>query len=163
MLELGALYVALYARATPVDYHWALYHHWTSTSGGTKYHIRNVGTSGWFSEHEPKAGIMKDFLLVGMMKITYIPPESHDALDTVLTAVPFDYPTVNCRSWVHDAIKAAMSVGLIQQFSLDELDKEAHAFGSSQFDDTAQNVQPRPIVEADAADNSKIIRRFQTC
>ena len=50
----------LYARATPNDYHWALYHHWSSSTG-TKFHVRNVGPA-WFAGHEPNSGIFKPFV-----------------------------------------------------------------------------------------------------
>jgi hypothetical protein len=146
MLKIGALYVVLYARATPNDYHWALYHHWSSSTG-TKFHIRNVGST-WFAGHEPNSGIMKDFLLMGLMKIAYIQPgvDSTKALHTVITAVPYDSPTVTCRTWVLDALRSSMSAGLVQQFSIDQLEMEAKSFGFTQFDDTAENMQPRPIV-----------------
>lgn len=143
MLETGALYIALYARDDPSSFHWAIYHHWSSTRG-TKFHIRNIG-SGWFSEHEPNSGIMKEFLLVGLMKIADVPADLTEALHASITAVPHDSPTVNCLSWVRDSLEAAMSAGAVRRFSIDELEQDARAFGASQFDDAAQNVQPRPI------------------
>ncbi|KAG6890664.1 hypothetical protein C0992_013336 [Termitomyces sp. T32_za158] len=145
MLEIGALYIALYARDDPSSFHWAIYHHWSSTKG-TKFHIRNiVPGQGWFSEHKPNIGIMKEFLLVGLMKIADVPADLTEALHTSITAVPYDGPNVNCLSWVKDALEAAMSAGAIGRFSIDEMEQEAQAFGSSQYDDASQNVQPRPI------------------
>lgn len=47
LLQVGSLYIILFARATPHDYHWALYHHIHPTKG-TKWHIRNI-SDRWFS------------------------------------------------------------------------------------------------------------------
>ncbi|OCH91326.1 hypothetical protein OBBRIDRAFT_693223, partial [Obba rivulosa] len=142
-LQAGSLYIALYARATPHDYHWALYHHW-SADGGTKFHIRNLG-QGWIAEHEPTNGIMKQFLLIGLMKFVHARPDAVKALHDTIVAVLYNSPEINCRTWVLDAVRAAISAGLVHHFSIDQLETEAKLFGLGQFDDTVQNVQPRPI------------------
>ncbi|KAG6862724.1 hypothetical protein C0993_001820, partial [Termitomyces sp. T159_Od127] len=157
MLEIGALYIALYARDDPSSFHWAIYHHWSSTTG-TKFHIRNITSAGgWFSEHKHNSGIMKEFLLVGLMKIADVPADLTEAFHASVTAVPYDSPTVNCLSWVRDALEAAISAGTIGRFSIDEMEREAQAFGSSQFDDAARNVQPRPIATFKGGSTTNVV------
>ncbi|OCH89361.1 hypothetical protein OBBRIDRAFT_667755 [Obba rivulosa] len=143
MLQANSLYLAIYARDTPDDYHWALYYHGTA-DGGTKFHIRNLG-QGWIAEHEQTNSIMKQFLLIGLMKFASIRPDAVKALHDTIVAVPYNAPGINCRTWVLDAIQAVMSAGLIHHFSLDQLETEAKVFGFNQFDAAVQNVQPRPV------------------
>ncbi|EMD31211.1 hypothetical protein CERSUDRAFT_163292 [Gelatoporia subvermispora B] len=150
MLELGGLYIALYARATPNDYHWAIYHHW-SENRGMKFHIRNLG-QGWIAEHGPTRDIMKQFLLMGLMKIAVVTYEHSQSLQDIITAVPYNSPNVTCRTWVLDALRHTISSGIVPEFSLEQVEIDAKAFGSSQFDDTARNVQPRPTTTSSVFD-----------
>ncbi|OBZ69289.1 hypothetical protein A0H81_10889 [Grifola frondosa] len=144
-LEAGALYIVLFARSTPNDYHWALYHHFSPTRGA-KFHIRNI-CDAWIEGHEDTSGIHKEFLLMGFNKIAQIPGGDNGTLRSLVASTPFDTPGVTCRTWVLDVIRACIKARLVRCLSLDQLEQETKAFGFAQFDDTANNVQPRPVVK----------------
>ncbi|SJL00020.1 uncharacterized protein ARMOST_03331 [Armillaria ostoyae] len=145
-LETSALYIALYARATANDYHWALYHH-SSEKVETTFHIRNLG-EGWIEGHEVTSGIQKEFLLMGFLKIGKIDASAEVRLRSLITSVPYNIAGVTCRTWVLGALRNCIDTGLVRCISFDEFESKAKAFGYSQFDDTVANVQPRPIVIA---------------
>ena len=70
-LEVNGLYIALYARATPNDYHWALYHH-LQPIRGKKWHIRNI-SDHWMSDYQSTSSATKEFLLMGFVRIAQVP------------------------------------------------------------------------------------------
>jgi len=145
-VETGTISIALYARATALDYHWALYHQW-SPNRGTKYHIRDLG-DGWIEGHEDISNISKDFLLIGPLTVANgVPAELKEPIKHCLTAVPYNGEGVTCRTWVIQALQTCKNAGLIHCSSPEHLEKEAKAFGYSQFEDTANNVQPRPVIK----------------
>ncbi|KAJ5098320.1 hypothetical protein N7532_005321 [Penicillium argentinense] len=74
-LQVNSLYILLFNRNDPPqpnDFHWGLYLHQNPVSGGTKYHIKTVGP-GWIPDHGTTAAIMKEFLLVGLLRIADVP------------------------------------------------------------------------------------------
>ncbi|THH09487.1 hypothetical protein EW146_g8671 [Bondarzewia mesenterica] len=142
-LEIGGLYIMLFARAIPDEYHWALYHHW-SPHRGTKFHIRNLG-EGWIVEHAVVSDAPIQLLLAGFLKIASVRPEDKEVLHDLIAPVTHDVPNVTCRTWILDAVQACIVAGLVRCASLADLESEAKAFGFVQFEDTVSNVQPRPI------------------
>ncbi|QVM13744.1 hypothetical protein D8B26_008351 [Coccidioides posadasii str. Silveira] len=64
-LKVNGLYIILFIRHDPPvqdNFHWGLYLHRHSQTGGTKYHIKQQG-AGWITDHGPTAGVFKSFLL----------------------------------------------------------------------------------------------------
>jgi hypothetical protein len=58
------LYIVLWIRRDPPitnDFHWEFYYH-KNASGGTKYHMRNVG-GGWLPDLGPTGGVFKSNFL----------------------------------------------------------------------------------------------------
>lgn len=145
-LQLDSFYIMLFARATPHDYHWALYHHREQTRG-MKWHITNI-SDHWMSKHQSTSSATKELLLMGFVRIAHVEPERAAEVDEILTSVPYDFEGVTCRTWVLEGIRRLMYVGIVKCGNLGELESEAKAFGYAQFDDTARNVQPRPLVDS---------------
>ncbi|TFK51766.1 hypothetical protein OE88DRAFT_1628741 [Heliocybe sulcata] len=146
VLDVGGLYIMLFARATPNDYHWALYHH-THPTKGTKWHIRNV-SDVWMTDHNVIRDATKQFLLMGFLRIAVIPPERLEEADELIRSIPYNEPGNTCRTWVLDAIHTLREVGIVRCDDIDQLEAEAKAFGFSQFYDTSENKQPRPVVDS---------------
>ena len=65
------------------DFHWSLYAHQHSDTGGTKYHIQNMA-SGWITGHSITADISKAFLLIGLIRIADIPTRWESHVDRTL-------------------------------------------------------------------------------
>ncbi|THH20456.1 hypothetical protein EW146_g904 [Bondarzewia mesenterica] len=115
-LEIGGLYIMLFARAIPDEYHWALYHHWSP----------------------PQSDAPIQLLLAGFLKIASVRPEDKEVLHDLIAPVPHDVPNVTCRTWILDAVQACIVAGLVRCASLADLESEAKAFGFVQFEDTIE-------------------------
>ncbi|KAL4921964.1 hypothetical protein BDW62DRAFT_99385 [Aspergillus aurantiobrunneus] len=108
----NTLCISLFIRADPPlpnDFHWALYHPTTPTSG-TKYHITNEG-HGWIAGHsrESPPGHLKSFLLVGLIRIASVntntgdPDDLNSKIDGILRSHDNklnDKDGVTCRTWL---------------------------------------------------------------
>lgn len=136
----------LFARATPNDYHWALYHH-TQPTKGTKWHIKNICDS-WMTDHNVTSSAAKEFLLMGFLRIANVQPDRAEEVDQLARSIPHTTAGVTCRTWVLDAVRKLVAAGIVQCNDIDGLEAEAKAFGYSQFDDTNANKQPRPVVDS---------------
>ncbi|KAJ5908485.1 hypothetical protein N7495_001167 [Penicillium taxi] len=116
-LKVNSLYVVLFIRADPPlpdDFHWAFYFHCSET-GGTKYHIKNLG-SGWMPDHAPNTGIFKEFLLVGLFKVANIPVKMESLMDEAMRTYDFQLIETEIKTW-----------------------------GNLNATSSSQNVQPRPV------------------
>jgi hypothetical protein len=85
-LRIGGIYIVLFIRDAVLaknDFHWALYHHYHSDDGGTKYHIRSIG-DGWIAEHGITKGVLKSFLLIGLFQIATVPSSSVGTVDSIM-------------------------------------------------------------------------------
>ncbi|PWY92097.1 hypothetical protein BO70DRAFT_357241 [Aspergillus heteromorphus CBS 117.55] len=157
-LESNALYIALFIRDDPPkpnDYHWALYyyHNSTSSSSGMKYHIRNEG-NGWMAAHglESGAGILKTFLLVGLVHIASIPPTplAQESLDRVFRSHDGQLnedETITCRTWALKVLLRQLQeqLGVLDGIELEMLEQEVMEWGNQYRFEASRNVQPRPV------------------
>lgn len=153
-LQVGSLYVLLFTRNDPPqanDFHWALYLHQHDSTGGMKYHIRNVG-SGWMPDHGVTTAIFKEFLLVGLFRIADVAEKWHPHLDQISRSLDanLNHPTQTCRVWALDVL------ALLQKplhdgqriFNCDDipaLQQEIFDWGNLHAPSAARNEQPRPI------------------
>lgn len=128
-LQVGGLYIILFLTAAEGAFHWGLYHH-TEQSGGWKYHIKQVGTQGWITDHGPTQGATKSFLLIGFIRIANISPSRASEVHPIVSQVPHAVSGVTCRTWTLSAVQALMNHGLVRCSSLQELEQEAKAFAS---------------------------------
>ncbi|KAK2809689.1 hypothetical protein FQN50_003533 [Emmonsiellopsis sp. PD_5] len=155
----SSLYVALYLRTdppTPNDFHWALYHHLSPHTGGIKHHIRNEGSGHWIPDHSPTVNIMKELLLVGLLRIAQVPEEmGREGLERAVGM--FDGGlnggevgmTMTCRVWVVKVLGVLRGEGLFGDVVVDlgELEREVKGWGNGQAMGASANVQPRPVGE----------------
>ncbi|OJI85453.1 hypothetical protein ASPTUDRAFT_145072 [Aspergillus tubingensis CBS 134.48] len=152
-MDPNALYIALFIRDDPPkpnDYHWALYHH--RINSGIKYHITNEG-NGWISGHGPESGtgILKAFLLVGLIQIATIPSttSAQETLDRVCRNYDGhlnDSENRTCRTWLLDVLRDLQEqMGVLHGVDIKSLEKEAMDWGNKYAFDACRNVQPRPV------------------
>ncbi|PLN78864.1 hypothetical protein BDW42DRAFT_187091 [Aspergillus taichungensis] len=110
-LPLNALYLVLWIRSDPPrpnDFHWGYYFHKSST-GGTKYHIRNLG------------------------EIERVPQAKHSQLDQVMRSHDGDVnsiPSVTCRVWLFTILQKLIQNGIVICSSCDALQQECMDFGN---------------------------------
>lgn len=152
-MDPNALYIALFIRDDPPkpnDYHWALYHH--HINSGIKYHITNEG-NGWIPGHGPESGtgILKAFLLVGLIQIATIPSTSsaQETLDRVCRSYDGhlnDSENRTCRTWLLDVLRDLQEqMGVLNGVDIKSLEKEAMDWGNKYAFEACRNVQPRPV------------------
>ncbi|RDW86892.1 uncharacterized protein DSM5745_03534 [Aspergillus mulundensis] len=137
------VYIALFVRADPPipnDFHWALYLP-EYASKGTKYHIVNEGV-GWIAAHasETPAGILKSFLLVGLIRVAAINSQEHLAAkaDALLRSHDNrlnDKEGTTCRTWLLEICEGDM----------EKLEAVVKDWGNRFADAAVKNVQPRPV------------------
>ena len=141
LLEPNGLYVLLFIRDHPPkvnDFHWGLYLHSNSDTGGMKYHIRNSG-GGWLPDYAIAGGVLKSFLLVGLFQIARIPAGAMNDVDIIFKTYDQQLnqlPGLTCRTWVFDVLKCTDIVALEQ---------EIMAWGNSNAFGASRNKQPRPV------------------
>lgn len=152
-LRVNALYILLFIRShppAPNDFHWALYFHRHPDTGGTKYHIKQQG-SGWIPEHEPTAGVLKSFLLVGMFRIAQVPAGLEGHLDRTMRTYDsqLNIPGITCRVWVFWVLallqKPINGQVILKCNNLGALETDVKNWGNIHAMGAADNVQPRPV------------------
>lgn len=164
-LKDNSLYMAIYLRTDPHtlnNFHWALYLHLSPTTGGIKYHIRNQG-DGWMTDHGQTAGIKKEFLLVGLVRIADIPGEviADGAVDNLMRTFDGDVntPGQTCRVWLFEVLKLLQqpvrsSLGPVRVLKCDDVEAlaaEVMAWGNQHAQSAIENAQPRPVGESRVA------------
>ncbi|KAK2795122.1 hypothetical protein FQN51_000540 [Onygenales sp. PD_10] len=156
-LSPSSLYIALYLRndpPTPNDFHWAIYHHLDSHHGGMKHHIRNEG-SGWIPDHGSTVNIMKELLLVGLLRIAQVPESiGREGLERALRTFDgaLNGGDMTCRVWVLKVLGVLRGEGLFGDVEggvdLEALEKEVKDWGNGHSMSASRNVQPRPVGES---------------
>ncbi|CAL1707304.1 unnamed protein product [Somion occarium] len=143
-----SLYIWLRYQGGAHKYHWGFYLH-QSKHAGTKYHIRNLG-QGWILEIEGTHNFMKEFLLIGCLRIAIVPSMNHNRIQKILQDIPYisEDGTMTCRIWVLNGLKALIDGGHVRCDDLQALEQEVFDFGLVYFEETEQNKQPRPIVDS---------------
>lgn len=152
-MDPNALYIALFIRDDPPkpnDYHWAPYHHRIDSS--TKYHITNEG-NGWMAGHGPESGtgILKAFLLVGLIQIATIKSttSAQETLERVFRSYDGylnDNEYRTCRTWLLDVLRDLQEdTGMLNGVDIESLEKEAMDWSNQYAFEASRNVQPRPV------------------
>jgi hypothetical protein len=154
-LQPNGLYIALYLRSDPHiphNFHWAFYLHLHPITGGVKYHIRNQG-DGWMADHGATAGILKEFLLVGLMQVAHVPAASLD-IDDIMKAFDHDLnaPGQTCRVRLFRVLQlllrtAVPRVVLLCDDDVEALEKQVKAWGNGHAQGAIGNIQPRPVLD----------------
>ncbi|EEP77765.1 predicted protein [Uncinocarpus reesii 1704] len=151
-LPLNSLYIGLWIRSDPPvanDFHWAYYFH-SRPLGGTKYHIRNLG-SGWIVDHEPTNGIFGANFLCVLIEIATVPETKHGELDQIIRSYDANVnsiPGVTCRVWLLEVAQKLIDHGIIHCNSHLELGQECMAIGNQHMHGASINEQPRPVVKS---------------
>lgn len=173
MILSNTLYIALFIRSDPPipnDFHWALYHA-SSPTTGTKYHIVNL-QNGWIAGHEPlsTSSILKSFLLVGLVRVANINTSTsavgvtnsdvdadvdvNKKIDTLLRSQDDklnDKEGVTCRTWLFEMLAVLYDEGLLVDVrdgcdgDMHRLEQVTKAWGNEFAEGAARNVQPRPV------------------
>jgi hypothetical protein len=144
------LYIVLYLRSDPPihsDFHWGFYYHKEST-GGTKYHVKNIG-SGWVPDHGPTGGVFKSNFLCVVIEIATIPPNKEQLLDQLMKTYDHnlnDTQGITCRVWVMKILALLVQHGLAACSDLPGLQAECFNFGNQHMATAVSNDQPRPVV-----------------
>lgn len=148
-LPQGKLYMLLYIRSDPPianDFHWAFYYHKTK-SGGTKYHVRNLG-SGWIAGHGSAGGVFKSQFLCVLIEVGSIPADKEGTLDQTMKSLDGSVNTIpglTCRVWIFMILPLLIQAGLLQCNDLAGLQQECCDFGNAHMTSSASNDQPRPV------------------
>ncbi|PYH75366.1 hypothetical protein BO82DRAFT_33262 [Aspergillus uvarum CBS 121591] len=152
-LKINGLYILLFIRDDPPaqnDFHWGLYLHRNSETGGTKYHIKQQG-SGWITDHGPTAGVFKSFLLIGLFRIADVPMGWENHLDQTLKTYDnrLNTPGTTCRVWVFWVLgllqKPIAGKTILKCDNLQSLEAEVKNWGNANAASAAENLQPRPL------------------
>ena len=103
------IYIVLWIRNFPPvanDFHWGFYYHKTE-SGGTKYHMRNLG-SGWIADHGNTDGVFKSLFLCVLIEIGSIHVDKGGILDQIMRSYDStanSTPGFSCRVWIFMILK----------------------------------------------------------
>ncbi|KAF2796642.1 hypothetical protein K505DRAFT_335024 [Melanomma pulvis-pyrius CBS 109.77] len=153
-LKVNGLYIMLFLRTSPHttnNFHWGLYLHRNPQQGGTKYHIKNQG-SGWIADHGPTSGVLKSFLLVGLLQIAAIPNNWEDHVDQQLRtydSVLNDLSDMTCRVWIFLVLallqKEVNGYKILKCTDLTALEADIMAWGNQNAASADANHQPRPV------------------
>jgi hypothetical protein len=144
------LYIILWIRRDPPitnDFHWGFYYH-KNASGGTKYHMRNVG-GGWLPDHGPTGGVFKSNFLCVLVQIASIPADEEQRLDQLMRTYDSNVnsiPGVTCRVWLFRILEVLVQGGLVRCADLQALEAECMDCGNQHMSSAANNTQPRPVV-----------------
>ncbi|KAG7444612.1 uncharacterized protein BT62DRAFT_970494 [Guyanagaster necrorhizus] len=160
-LEVGAIYIILFARPTePGTYHWGLYHHCTPPSpiarygSGYRFHVTNAGSlPGQFvQDFGMTSGALISFALVGLIKIGQLDPAYVAHLRMHLEQVDCTSPSpdiiFSCQVWVLKAIALLIHLGVVHCNDINALEREVCGFADQEWANAEGNKQPRPIVQS---------------
>lgn len=152
-LPMNGLFIVLHIRSDPPrqnDFHWGLYFHANRLSG-VKYHITNVGGSGWIPDHGQTSGVFKSLFLCALIQIAIVPEAEHPRVDQVIRCHDNDVNTIHevtCRVWVMAILQKLAQHGVVRCNDLDALEQECMAIGNQYSTAAAKNDQPRPVVRS---------------
>ena len=149
-LKPNGLYVVLFIRSyeyDPDNFHWSLYHHQSTKTGGMKYHV--TGLEGrWLADHKPSGGVFKSFLLVGLFHVANIPSGMEDRARDLITQDDNrlnDIEGNTCRVWLMTALARLNAAGIMQCSSMDALETEILTWGNSHYRSAIVAETPRPL------------------
>ncbi|OAX82370.1 hypothetical protein ACJ72_03287 [Emergomyces africanus] len=151
-LPLNTLYIVLYIRSDPPrenDFHWGFYVH-THPFGGSKYHIRNLG-SGWIPDHGPTGGVFKSNFLCVLVQIADVPEAKTPQLDQIMRSLDPSInaiPGISCRVWLFTVLQNLVHHGIVRCTDLAALQQECMGIGNQNMADAAVNRQPRPVTRS---------------
>ncbi|KAK2761589.1 hypothetical protein FQN54_001417 [Arachnomyces sp. PD_36] len=151
-LPLNTLYVVLYIRSDPPrenDFHWGYYFH-THPTGGSKYHVRNLG-SGWMPDHGPTGGVFKSNFLCVLVQIAVVPDARKAQLDQIMCSLDANInavPGISCRVWLFRVLQDLVQHGIVRCHDLAALQHECMGIGNQYMADAADNRQPRPVIRS---------------
>ncbi|RMZ78775.1 hypothetical protein DV738_g3676, partial [Chaetothyriales sp. CBS 135597] len=143
------LYIGLWLRnniPNSNDFHWGFYYH-RDDKGGTKYHIKNMG-SGWITDHAHTGGALKSQFLCVYVQIGSIPADKEGQLDQLVRSYDGSIntiPGITCRVWIFLVVQRLVEAGLLRCHDLASLERECLAFGNECSSSALKNDQPRPI------------------
>ncbi len=149
-LQDGGLYVMLFLRQpeyAPDDFHWALYLHHNSYTGGTKYHVKTQG-SGWIAEHGVTKGILKENFLVGLFLLGNVANELEERTKALVTeedGLLNTIPGTTCRVWLMRALARVQASGSLRCPDLVALEREIKDWGNSHQKSALLAKKPRPL------------------
>lgn len=152
----GALYLMLFIRSDTIDsgFHWATYHHLDQVRGGVKRHIKGSNENGWFYEAAQTRSVLKEFLLLGLMRIGHATDDG-SAIENAMKSVPHSsgqapegYDVLTCRTWLLAVLRVLQEDGVVQLASIAELEKEAWAWGAQELEGAFMARQPRPVTDS---------------
>ncbi|KAL4919023.1 hypothetical protein BDW62DRAFT_217133 [Aspergillus aurantiobrunneus] len=141
----NTLYVVLWIRSDPPKpnyFHWGFYLH-TSSTRGTKYHARNLG-SGWIPDHGHTGGVFKSNFLCVLIQIATLPQAQRGLLDQIMRSrdgVFNSIPGMSCRVWLLVTLES-----LVRCSDVTALEQECFAFGNHYSVGASKNNQPRPVI-----------------
>ncbi|KAG9127402.1 hypothetical protein FRC07_014212 [Ceratobasidium sp. 392] len=151
ILEDDTLYVLLFLRSAEspgVSFHWALYHHYDNLLGGYKFHIGNLMTNSWISDHTMTKSAASAMFLVAGFAVGRIDPNDRLLVaqivqqeDTQLNSIP----ETTCRTWLLRALSRLASAGLLPACIPEEVESEANTSAQRSWESAIINVQPRPV------------------
>lgn len=146
------LFIVLFIRSDPPpanDFHWGFYYH-KNAAGGTKYHIRNMG-SGWIPDHASTGGVFKSNFLCTLIKIADVPAAKESQLDSAMRAYDNSLSTIpglTCRVWLFTVMALLVQYGVVRCNDLNALQTECMSIGNQHRLGAAANNQPRPVAAA---------------
>ncbi|PGH34386.1 hypothetical protein GX50_02753 [[Emmonsia] crescens] len=151
-LPIGSLYIVLYLRSDPPEpnnFHWGFYFH-TIPSGGTKYHVKNLGI-GWITDHGDTGGVFKSNFLCVVIHIATVPQARHAQVDQTMKSLDGNInsiPGISCRVWLLSILQKLIQNGIVRCSSYTELEQECFTIGNDHSSRAADNDQPRPVVRS---------------
>ena len=143
------LHIVLWIRNDPPsanDFHWGFYYHKTE-DGGTKYHMKNLG-SGWIADHGPTGGVFKSQFLCVLVEIGTISADNEGQLDQIMRSLDSSAnttPGFTCRVWIFTLLPLLIQLDLLRCSDLAALEQECFSFGNECMISASKNNQPRPV------------------
>ncbi|EKM80795.1 hypothetical protein AGABI1DRAFT_126833 [Agaricus bisporus var. burnettii JB137-S8] len=151
----GGFYLVLFIRSDTLEagFHWAAYHHIDQIKGGVKHHIKGSNENGWMYEAMQTRGILKEFLLLGLMRIGRTPDaaiieNAMKSVSYISDQVPEGYDDLNCRTWLLAVFEQLRKAGVVSAVGVDEIEKEALKWGEEEFEGANMARIPRPIIDS---------------
>ena len=145
------LFILLFFLTPPDEnrFHWGFYHHRDANTGGTKYHVKNLG-DGWLTDHGATKGALKSMFLCVVVAIAAIPAARAAELEATMRTFDHglnDVPGVTCRVWLFRVLELLLQTGFVRcDPDTAALEAECKAFGNQHLTSALQNEQPRPVV-----------------
>jgi hypothetical protein len=101
------------------------------------------------ADHGATAGILKEFLLVGLVQVAHVPAGLD--IDGIMKTFDHDLntPGQTCRVWlfrVLELLRAAVPRVMLQCDDLEALEKQVKVWGNGHAQGAIGNVQPRPVL-----------------